>query len=439
MTRFAAVTILLFLGSVAFGQASSVTASKKPSAEALIENWTQMSSWSSDQIKAVTTTWKGWDSDGHADVSYDFGNPDSFQVETSNPDGTERTSIGSNGSISWICSTRGKGDKAEVEDADLLSKQQSLFFELAFNPASMKTLQEKCRKIVNAGRKDFEGTPCWRVLCLPHDSRRSVELYFAISSGYWKGLNATIDKDGKMEAVFRVLIDEFGFAGNSTLAAMSGPGLPVHMKLYTGGKLFQDLRAEQITLGDTMAPVAIPAPILALTNRSSSRSARTSKPAKSNSEAAAGDHHKRLISMIGPTLMTASGEAVPSSVLAADSNVLLYFSAKWCPPCRKFTPSLVDFYDQHSQDGDFTVIFVSSDRSVSEMQQYMKDYKMNFYAVPFDRVTPSGLKQTYGDRGIPNLVWINADDQAVAKSYVNGSYVGPARVLQQFGETLSRN
>ena len=64
---------------------------------------------------------------------------------------------------------------------------------------------------------------------------------------------------------------------------------------------------------------------------------------------------------------------------------------------------------------------------------------MNFYAVPFDRVTPSGLKQTYGDRGIPNLVWINADDQAVAKSYVNGSYVGPARVLQQFGETLSRN
>ncbi|KAK0074992.1 hypothetical protein PV326_011971, partial [Microctonus aethiopoides] len=41
----------------------------------------------------------------------------------------------------------------------------------------------------------------------------------------------------------------------------------------------------------------------------------------------------------------------------------VYFSAHWCPPCRAFTPQLVDTYQRIRERGqNFEVIFVSSDR-----------------------------------------------------------------------------
>ncbi|XP_049794656.1 nucleoredoxin-like [Schistocerca nitens] len=41
----------------------------------------------------------------------------------------------------------------------------------------------------------------------------------------------------------------------------------------------------------------------------------------------------------------------------------LYFSAHWCPPCKAFTPQLVETYHKVRARGHrFQVIFVSSDR-----------------------------------------------------------------------------
>ena len=50
----------------------------------------------------------------------------------------------------------------------------------------------------------------------------------------------------------------------------------------------------------------------------------------------------------------------------------------------------------------------------------------------------SGIKQAYGDRGIP-IVWLNPEGTAVAKSYVNGSYVGPNNVLAEFSRAMGIN
>ena len=54
----------------------------------------------------------------------------------------------------------------------------------------------------------------------------------------------------------------------------------------------------------------------------------------------------------------------------------LYFSAHWCPPCRGFTPKLIDYYNgwqAAKKDTTLEIIFVSSDRTAEECEEYYKD------------------------------------------------------------------
>ncbi|MDP7070391.1 MAG: thioredoxin-like domain-containing protein [Phycisphaerales bacterium] len=149
-----------------------------------------------------------------------------------------------------------------------------------------------------------------------------------------------------------------------------------------------------------------------------------------------GNYHSKLIKAIGPTLIQADGTEVPSSMLADQPDVLLYFTAKWCAPCRRFTPKLVDFYDKAAGRRDFMVVLVSSDRAADQMMKYMTEYKIEFPAVPFERVAKSGIKKAWGARGIPNLVWLDGQDDVVKGSYENGRYVGPPAVLGAFQRHL---
>ena len=65
--------------------------------------------------------------------------------------------------------------------------------------------------------------------------------------------------------------------------------------------------------------------------------------------------------------------------------VLFYFSAKWCPPCRRFTPLLKQFVEHDDvKDTDMTVIFSSSDNSEEEMTSYFIHDHGDYFAIPFD-------------------------------------------------------
>ena len=49
----------------------------------------------------------------------------------------------------------------------------------------------------------------------------------------------------------------------------------------------------------------------------------------------------------------------------------LYFSAHWCPPCRLFTPILIDFYNKiNEKEKKFEIIFISSDQSSQQFDEY---------------------------------------------------------------------
>ena len=89
--------------------------------------------------------------------------------------------------------------------------------------------------------------------------------------------------------------------------------------------------------------------------------------------------------------------------------IALYFSAHWCGPCRKFTPQLVEYYNQVApQHPEFEIIFVSCDRSRFNWETYMREARMPWPAIDYDQLTGlAGLKQLGGD-GIPSLVLLDA-------------------------------
>ena len=118
-------------------------------------------------------------------------------------------------------------------------------------------------------------------------------------------------------------------------------------------------------------------------------------------------------SLFPKKLIDNKGKSVSSKILE-NKIVGIYFSAQWCPPCRGFTPSLVDFRNKNSED--FEVVFVSSDRSSEDQLKYMEKYNMNFYAIPHGSDAANNLKKKFEVRGIPSLVIVDAKGNTITKN-----------------------
>jgi nucleoredoxin len=117
----------------------------------------------------------------------------------------------------------------------------------------------------------------------------------------------------------------------------------------------------------------------------------------------------------------------------------LYFSAHWCPPCRKFTPQLVAYYNQIARDHpEFEIIFVSADKSADGMATYMRESGMPWPAIEYGKLANVPALQKYAGKGIPDLVIVDASGKVLADSYVSGKYVGPAKVLDDLSAIFAR-
>lgn len=72
-------------------------------------------------------------------------------------------------------------------------------------------------------------------------------------------------------------------------------------------------------------------------------------------------------------LVRKSGIIVYPQEVLQNKVVALYFSAGWCPPCKEFTPILGEFYNElHENELPFEVVFVSSDKTATDMETYFK-------------------------------------------------------------------
>ena len=78
-------------------------------------------------------------------------------------------------------------------------------------------------------------------------------------------------------------------------------------------------------------------------------------------------------------------EEVSVDTLGGEGKVIgLYFSAHWCPPCRRFTPELVEWYNELKKGplkDKFDIVFISSDREEKAFDEYFDS--MPWLALPY--------------------------------------------------------
>lgn len=125
--------------------------------------------------------------------------------------------------------------------------------------------------------------------------------------------------------------------------------------------------------------------------------------------------------------------------LAGKKFLAVYYSGSWCGPCRAFTPELVKWYKRNRPKSElFELVFVSADRSADQMAEYMVDDKMPWPALEFSSIKMGNPIVGKGGPGIPSLVIFDAAGKPVAESYLNGDYVGPRKVLEDFEKLLKK-
>jgi len=130
------------------------------------------------------------------------------------------------------------------------------------------------------------------------------------------------------------------------------------------------------------------------------------------------------------------GDLTGPAVEGSPKYTALYFSAHWCPPCRMFTPKLVEWYNEFkAKQPDFELVFVSSDRDQAAMEEYMKGDKMPWPAVVYDKAQ-SEMFRKFSSQGIPYLVLIDNEGKALTAQPGN-EWQSPQEVLTKIEKIVS--
>jgi nucleoredoxin len=136
------------------------------------------------------------------------------------------------------------------------------------------------------------------------------------------------------------------------------------------------------------------------------RANTTVSPEKAESE---------IFEILPENLYNAKGEAIGLKDLSEQVKVFaLYFSASYCPPCKKFTPILKEFYDVMNEESKvLEIIFVSKDNSQEEMLGYFE--KMPWLSIKFGDAKIAHCFEKFCVEGIPQVVVLKNDGTLITK------------------------
>lgn len=94
-----------------------------------------------------------------------------------------------------------------------------------------------------------------------------------------------------------------------------------------------------------------------------------------------------LVKLLGPKLLKGGnpGHKINTSELQSVPKIALYYSAKWCVPCKQFTPKLIELYNEANKEEQILeIIFVSGDNDEEDFEEYYRP--MPWLSLPFDDI-----------------------------------------------------
>ena len=121
--------------------------------------------------------------------------------------------------------------------------------------------------------------------------------------------------------------------------------------------------------------------------------------------------HCDLSELFGLYLIKSNGQrSFTKTILNTTEYIMVYFSASWCPPCRRFTPILKSFYNKSERKKHkIEVVMIGLDKTEHEFRKYFKD--MSWMAVPYTRTEnkQKDIMKIFGFKTIPNIAIIKSD------------------------------
>jgi nucleoredoxin len=106
-----------------------------------------------------------------------------------------------------------------------------------------------------------------------------------------------------------------------------------------------------------------------------------------------------------------------TSTFIPSSPTLLYFSARWCGPCQRFTPILKAWYIKYAATFGVTIIFISGDKTIEMFNEYRRT--MPWLSLMFDQQdSRSKLHHLFHVKSIPTLLLVSPDGKVMCSDTI---------------------
>lgn len=108
------------------------------------------------------------------------------------------------------------------------------------------------------------------------------------------------------------------------------------------------------------------------------------------------------------------------SLEGAESNVILFFWATWCPHCRNKIPKLNKAYSD-MQSNDIEVWAIDVGESKAKVKSYINKHPVSF---PMLLDTDSSVSTKYKVLGVPTFVFVDEDKNILSRGHdLPGDYL----------------
>mmetsp|Transcript_4700 Transcript_4700/g.6710 ORF Transcript_4700/g.6710 Transcript_4700/m.6710 type:complete len:145 (+) Transcript_4700:87-521(+) len=136
--------------------------------------------------------------------------------------------------------------------------------------------------------------------------------------------------------------------------------------------------------------------------------------------------------LVSGKLLQGDKEVDSKDVLTAPI-ILYYCSAHWCPPCRKFTPQLVEYYKEwNANEKRVEVVFVTFDKQEAQFKEYFGE--MPWLAIPYGDERIKKLQAKLEPEGIPFLVCVDQNEKVLDDEATETVMIHKGKAADEFAK-----